>query len=294
MRVKETWKHDFVKVNGIRMHYVTQGEGKLLLLLHGFPDFWYVWRFQIPVLARDFRVVAPDLRGYNETDKPEGVENYRLHLLVEDVRGLIHALGEERAVLVGHDWGGIVGWSLAAFNPQVVEKLVILNAPHPNAYIMRTRGLLRQLQKSWYVFFFQAAYVPEEVLSRNGFAFLKNMLLQSFAKKNVLTEEDLKVYLEAWAKPKALTAALNYYRANMNPSILFSEKIVAYPKVKVPTLVIWGEKDAALSKDLVANTEEFVDAQYSIKYLPECGHWVQLEEPELVNKHIVEFVKTHG
>ncbi|MGB9713980.1 MAG: alpha/beta fold hydrolase [Candidatus Bathyarchaeales archaeon] len=292
--MKEVWKHDFVKVDGISMHYVTQGEGKLLLLLHGFPDFWYVWRLQIPMLARHFRVVAPDLRGYNETDKPEGVDNYRLHLIAGDVLGLIHALGEERAVVVGHDWGGIVAWNLAAFNPQVVEKLVILNAPHPNAYVMRTRNLFRQLQKSWYVFFFQTADVPEEVLSRNNYAFLKNMLRQSFVKEGVLTEEDLRVYIEAWSKPGALTAALNYYRANMNPAIMFSEKITAFPKIKSPTLVIWGEKDAALSKDLIVNTEEFVDAPYSIKYVPECGHWVQIEEPELVNKHITEFVKAQS
>ena len=289
--MKEAWKHGFVKVDGIRVHYVTQGEGKLLLLLHGFPDFWYVWRLQIPRLAGHFRVVAPDLRGYNETDKPEGVDKYRLHLLAGDVLGLIHALGEERAVVVGHDWGGIVAWNLAAFNPQVVEKLVVLNAPHPNAYITRTKNMFRQLQKSWYVFFFQTADVPEEVLSRNNYALLKSMLRQSLVKKDVLTEEDLKAYVEAWSKPGALTAALNYYRANMNPAIMFSERIVAFPKIKSPTLVIWGEKDAALSKDLIVNTEEFVDAPYSIKYVPECGHWVQLEEPELVNKHIIEFVE---
>jgi len=290
--MKETWKHDFVKVDEIRMHYVTQGEGKLLLLLHGFPDFWYVWRFQIPELARHFRVVAPDLRGYNETDKPEGVDKYRLNLLAEDILELIHALGERRAIIVGHDWGGVVAWSLAAFNPEATEKLVVLNAPHPNAYTTRTKGLPRQLQKSWYVFFFQIADIPEEVLSRNDYFFLKNMLRLSFVKKDVLTDEDLKVYAEAWSRPEALTAALNYYRANMNPAILFSERTIAFPKIKSPTLVVWGEQDAALSKALIVDTDEFVDAPYSIKYLPNCGHWVQLEEPELVNKYILEFLKT--
>ncbi|MEM3442353.1 MAG: alpha/beta hydrolase [Candidatus Bathyarchaeia archaeon] len=289
--MKEAWKHDFVKVNGIRMHYVTQGSGKLLLLLHGFPDFWYVWRFQIPVLAKHFRVVAPDLRGYNETDKPEGVDAYRLHFLVGDVLGLIYALDETRAVVVGHDWGGVVAWSLAAFNQRAVEKLVILNAPNPSAYATRIKNLFRQLQKSWYVFFFQIADIPEEVLSRNEYSFLKNMLLQSFAKKDVLSEEDLRAYVEAWSKPGALTAALNYYRANMNPSILFSEKTVSFPKIKSPTLVIWGERDVALSKDLIVNTEEFVDAPYSIRYVHECGHWVQLEDPEFINKSIIEFVR---
>ncbi|MGQ9641722.1 MAG: alpha/beta hydrolase [Candidatus Bathycorpusculaceae bacterium] len=289
--MEEAWKHSFVKVNGIRVHYVTQGEGRLLLLLHGFPDFWYVWRFQIPTLAKHFRVVAPDLRGYNETEKPKDVDDYRLHLLAGDVLGLIQALGEEHAVVVGHNWGGIVAWSLAAFNPDAVEKSVILNAPHPNAYTARTRNLFRQLQKSWYVFFFQTADVPEEVLSRNGYAFLKNMLRLSFIKRNALTEENLRAYVEAWSKPGALTAALNYYRANLNPAILFSEKTAVFPKIKSPTLVIWGEKDVALSKELVADMDEFFDASYSVKYLPNCGHWVQLEEPELVNKYIIEFAK---
>nr|AQY61768.1 alpha/beta epoxide hydrolase [uncultured bacterium] len=288
--MNEMLKHEYVKVNGIKMHYVTQGKGKLLLLLHGFPDFWYVWRFQIPALAKHFRVVAPDLRGYNETDKPEGVENYRLDLLAKDILGLIKALGEEHAVVVGHDWGGIISWTLTAFNPQAVEKLVILNAPHPKAYMTRTKNSLRQLQKSWYVFFFQVANIPEKILSRNEFAFLKNMLIQSFVRRDLLTEEDLRIYVDAWSKSGALTSALNYYRANLNPDIIFSEKTVVFPKIKVPTLVIWGEKDVAISKDLIVNMEDFIEAPYSIKYFPECGHWVQLEEPELVRKHIEEFI----
>ncbi len=289
--MKETWKHGFAKADEIRMHYVSQGEGKLLLLLHGFPDFWYLWRFQIPELAKHFRVVAPDLRGYNETDKPEGIDKYRLHLLAGDILGLIHALGEERAIIVGHDWGGVVAWSLAAFNPEATEKLVILNAPHSSAYAIKIKSSLRQLQKSWYVFFFQTADIPEEVLSRNNYSFLKSMLRSSFVKRDVLTDEDLKIYAKVWSKPGALTSAINYYRANMNPAILFSERTITFPKIRSPTLVIWGEKDAALSKDLIADTDEFVEASFSIRYLPNCGHWVQLEEPELVNKYICEFLK---
>ena len=288
--MKETWKHGFADADDIRMHYVTQGRGKLLLLLHGFPDFWYVWRFQIPALARHFHVVAPDLRGYNKTDKPQGVDKYRLNLLARDIFELINALGEEQAILVGHDWGGAVAWSLSAFNPQAIEKLVILNAPHPNAYTARARRSLRQLQKSWYVFFFQMTELPEAVLSRNNYSFLKNMVRRSFVRKDVLTDNDLKAYEEAWSRPGALRAAINYYRANMHPSMLFSERTIAFPKVKAPTLVIWGEQDAALSKELTTNTEEFVAAPYSIKYLPDCGHWVQLEDPKVVNKHILKFL----
>jgi pimeloyl-ACP methyl ester carboxylesterase len=291
--MKESWEHKFVKVNGLRMHYVTQGTGRLVLLLHGFPDFWYVWRFQIPELAKHYRVVAPDLRGYNRTDKPKYVENYRLNILAGDILGLINALGERKAIIIGHDWGGVVAWSLAAFNPEITEKLVTLNAPHPNAYIRRTKRSFRQLQKSWYVFFFQTLNVPEEVLSRNDYLFLKNMVKLSLVKKEALTNEDMKVYTEVWSQPGSLTAMMNYYRANMNPSILFSEKTVAFPKITVPTFVIWGEQDTALSKDLIENTEEFVEATYFAEYLPNCGHWVQLEDPKLVNKLILEFLKKY-
>jgi pimeloyl-ACP methyl ester carboxylesterase len=289
--MKGTWKHEFAKVSGIRMHYVTQGEGKLLLLLHGFPDFWFVWRFQIPELAKHFRVVAPDLRGYNKTDKPEGIDNYKLNLLAGDILGLINALGEERATIIGHDWGGAISWSLAALNPEHADKLVILNAPHPNAYTIKARSTFKQLQKSWYVFFFQTPDIPEDVLSRNSFSFLKKMIRQSFTKKGAITEEDLKAYEKAWSQPGVLTAAINYYRANMNPSILFSQKTITFPKIVAPTLVIWGEQDVALSKDLIANTNEFVKSSYFIKYLPNCGHWAQLEEPNLVNKYILEFLE---
>lgn len=290
--MKESFEHAFVDVGEVRMHYVTQGSGKLLLFLHGFPDFWYVWRHQISALAKHFRVVAPDLRGYNDTDKPEGVDKYRLNFLAQDVFGLIASLGEKEAMVIGHDWGGAVAWSLAAFYPQAVEKLVLLNAPHPNAYTRRARDSWRQLQKSWYVFFFQTPDVPEEVLSRNNFAFLKGMLRGSLVKKDVFTDEDLSMYVGAWSKPGALTAAINYYRANMNPAILFSEKTVAFPKIKSPTMVLWGEQDVALSKDLIVNSEEFVDAPYSIEYFPNCGHWLQLEDPELVNKYLIEFLRT--
>lgn len=287
--MNETWKHNHATVNGIRMHYVTQGEGKLLLLLHGFPDFWYLWRHQIPILGKHFQVVAPDLRGYNETEKPRSIEQYRLSIIATDIVDLIRVLGKEEAIIVGHDWGGVTAWFLAAIHPQTCEKLVILNAPHPNAYTSKAKHSLRQLQKSWYVFFFQTPNIPEEVLSRENFSFLKKMLLESFSKKDVLTDEDLRAYERAWAIPGAMRAALNYYRANLNPSILFAEEARPFPKVKSPTLVIWGEKDVALSKDLIIDTEKFVDAPCIKKYLPNCGHWALLERPKLVSKMIGDF-----
>jgi pimeloyl-ACP methyl ester carboxylesterase len=289
--MKETWKHGFVETSEVRMHYVTQGEGKLLLLLHGFPDFWYVWRFQIPELSKHFRVVAPDLRGYNETSKPEGVDKYGLNLLTADIMGLISALGEKKATIIGHDWGGAVAFSFAAFIPEATERLVIMNAPHPSAYTAKTKSSMGQLQKSWYVFFFQIPNIPEDVLSRNNYFFLKEMLRSSCVKKDVFTDKEFEAYTEAWSKPGVLTGAINYYRANMNPDIIFSDIPITFPKIKSPTLVIWGEQDTALSKDLTVGMDEFVNAPYSLKYVPNCGHWVQLEEPALVNKYILEFLK---
>jgi pimeloyl-ACP methyl ester carboxylesterase len=193
--------------------------------------------------------------------------------------------------MIGHDWGGAVAWSFAVFSPEATERLVILNAPHPNAYTTKTRSSLRQLQKSWYVFFFQTPDIPEEVLSRNNYFFLKEMLRSSSVKKDIFTDEELEVYAEAWSKPGAMTGAINYYRANMNPAIIFSDKTITFPKIKSPTLVIWGEQDTALSKDLTIGMDEFVDAPYAIKYIPNCGHWVQLEQPALVNEYILEFLK---
>ncbi|MGD8564887.1 MAG: alpha/beta hydrolase [Candidatus Bathyarchaeota archaeon] len=288
--MKETWEHKHLVVDGLRMHYVTQGQGKLLVLLHGFPDFWYVWRYQIPELAKHYRVVAPDLRGYNKTDKPESVEKYQLNLLAGDILGLVNALGEDKVSIIGHDWGGVIAWSLAAFNPEFVEKLVILNAPHPNAYTMKTKLSFKQLQKSWYIFFFQTPNIPEEVLSRNNHHFLRYMVQSSFINKEAITEGDLEAYTKAWSQSGALKAALNYYRANMNPNILFLRKTSIFPKISAPTLVIWGEDDVALSRDLIQNTEQFVIGRYSIKYLPDCGHWVQIEQPKIVNKYISEFL----
>lgn len=273
------------------MHYVTCGQGKLLILLHGFPDFWYVWKLQIRELADCFRVVAPDMRGYNKTEKPEGVENYKLNLLARDILRLIRALGHEKATVIGHDWGGVVAWSLAAFNPEWVEKLVILNAPHPNAYTAGIRLSLKQLQRSWYVFFFQTPSVPERVLSQNNYSFLKHMIRSSFMNKSAITDEDFKLYVEAWSQPGALTAAINYYRANLSPAILFQREPVSFPRISVPTLVIWGEEDGALSKSLVENVDEFVSAPYRVRYLADCGHWVQVEQPKLVNEYICEFLE---
>lgn len=270
-----------------------------MILLHGFPDFWYSWRHQIPALSKSFRVVAPDLRGYNKSDKPEGVENYATSLLVQDISGFIDALGETKATIVGHDWGGSIAWNFAMTAPEKVANLVIINCPHPVPLLEAFWSMrFQQLQKSWYVFFFQTPKVPEEILSRNNWKVLQDMVLGSFSDKKAFNEEDMQLYVEAWSQPGALTASLNYYRANWNPAQILAmpEDIQAgvikrFPKIKCPTLVIWGEKDVALEKSLTVGLEEHIENSFKIEYFPEYGHWIHNEAPDAVNSVILSFLE---
>ncbi len=287
----ESWKHGFARVHGVRLHYVEQGEGPLVLLLHGFPEFWYSWRKQIPVLGQHFHVVAPDMRGYNDSDKPEGVKSYEMPHLVGDVLGLVRFFGEERAVVVGHDWGGVVAWAFALMYPGATERLVVCNAPHVGAFQrLSPAERLRQLQMSWYIFFFQLPEVPERFIRQGDFAFV-DFAFQT-VKPGGFTAEDLAEYKKALAKPGALAAAINYYRANIRPELLvgLENPPVEALKVTRPTLLLWGEEDLALSKALAERTGEFVSAPYTYRPISGCGHWVQNEEPELVNRYMLEFL----
>ncbi len=291
--MRETWEHKFVQTNRIRLHCVVQGQGKLVLMLHGFPEFWYSWRHQIPVMAKYFKIIAPDMRGYNQSEKPEGAENYRMGLLVEDVAGLINSFGEDKAIIVGHDWGAIVSWAFAMAHPEATEKLIIMNAPHPAVWQEKAKYNTRQLRKSWYIFFFQTEEVPESYFSRDNYLALKLMLSKSTVREGVFSEEDLKKFVEAWSKPGALTSSINYYRANISPEIFMKEVSPRFPKITSPTLVIWGEKDLALELEMSKGAEKYIDAPYTIRYIAECGHWVQNEESELVNKYMLEFLKDY-
>jgi len=285
--MNEPWRHEYVETNGIRMHIVTQGEGPLVVLLHGFPEFWYSWRHQIPALAEHYRVVAPDLRGYNESDKPEAVEQYHLSYLVADVAGLIEALGEKRAVVVGHDWGGGVAWAVAMYRPDVVERLIILNAPHLAVFQQHILKNPRQSARSWYMFFFQLPGIPETLLSLNNYAFLR----RAFA--GVLGDAEIDKYVEAMSKPGALAGGINYYRANVSEEFFLGAlgHPTEVPRITAPTLVIWGEDDAYLGRELTEGVEAYIDAPYTLRFIPECSHWVQQQQPELVNQYILEFLK---
>ncbi len=280
------WNHNYIKTNNINMHYVTQGEGQLMVLLHGFPEFWYSWRFQIKELGKYFKVVAPDLRGYNKTDKPEGVENYKINILINDILGLVKGLGEEKAIIVGHDWGGAISWEYAKCFPDNTEKLIILNCPPINVLQKAMGTNKEQARRSQYIVFFQQPEAPEQMLSASNYAGLKSTYKSMAVKKELWDKETLDKFVEALKLP-TLSCGINYYRASFQFPMRAKQRKL---KVKCPTLVIWGEQDNALGKELTYHFPEIVEGPYTIKYIPTAGHWVQQEEPELVNKYLLEFL----
>lgn len=283
----DDFEHRYAQINGIRMHYVQAGSGQqLVVLLHGFPECWYSWRHQIPALAEQYTVVAPDMRGYNETEKPK--HGYELNVLVADIAALIGHLGRERAVVVGHDWGGAIAWSLAISQPALVERLVILNAPHPGCFGPGSGLSLRQLVRSWYILAFQVPLLPELLLRAGDFWLLKRLFHGQIATSTHFREADARFMLQAIARPGALPAAITYYRRGLrfNGGIFKGTGL----RVQMPTLLIWAEDDAYLGKELTEKTGTFVP-DLRIQYIEHCSHWVQQERPELVNRWVSAFLK---
>jgi pimeloyl-ACP methyl ester carboxylesterase len=265
---------------------VIQGEGPLVVLLHGFPEFWHSWRHQIPFLAEHgYMAVAPDLRGYNDTDKPR--TGYDVVTLIQDIEGLVTGLGREKAIIVGHDWGGALAWAFAMRYPHRTERLIVMNAPHPSAMARELRSG-KQLRKSWYVFLFQLPWLPEKLLLRNHANGVGRMLRGAAVQKDAFPREVTAKYQEAMSKPGAMTAALNYYRQlfRRSPGAFLREA----KHIHVPTLLIWGEQDIALGIELTHGLEQWVD-NIQVKYIPDSGHWVQQEKPELVNQLMLDFLR---
>jgi pimeloyl-ACP methyl ester carboxylesterase len=287
--VQEQWTHQDVETNGVRLHCVTQGEGDLVILLHGFPENWYSWRHQIPFLARRFKVVAPDMRGYNLSEKPEGIESYGVSDLTADVKGLIEAFGRDRAHVVGHDWGGAVAWMFSMAYPGNLDKLAVLNCPHPAVFAENLMRNPRQIIRSWYMFFFQLPVLPELAFRSFDYRALKRAFVGWAINKDAFSEADIEELKEAAAKPGALTGGINYYRAMFrNRALLKTRK--SLPRIKSPTLVIWAEEDRALGKELTFGMEPYFEDGIEIKYIPDCSHWVQQEQPLLVNQFLDEFL----
>jgi len=283
----ETWHEGFARVNGVSLHYVHQGEGPLVLLLHGFPEFWFSWRYQLPALAEaGYHAVAPDLRGYNLSEKPDS--GYDIETLSEDVAELISSFGQDKAVVVGHDWGGAIAWHTATFRPRRVEKLIVMNCPHPNIF---ARGVLKpsQLRKSWYMFFFQLPWLPEWLLSRKDYSFVMATLRGSAMHKDAFDRETLRRYRDAIAAPYALSRALEYYR-RMLRDLAVRRNVPWDATVEVPTLVIWGEQDRFLGKELNNGLSRWV-RDLTVHYIAEAGHWVQQERPLEVNRLMLDFLR---
>jgi len=299
-----------VETNGIRLHCAVEGEGPLVLLLHGFPECWYSWRHQIAALAPHYRVVAPDLRGYNESDRPDAVDAYRTDVLVADVHGLIEAFGQSRATIVGHDWGGAIAWLFATRHPEATERLAVLNCPHPAIMAEHLRRNPRQLLRSWYMFFFQIPWLPETLLGLNRAWAIAQGIRRSAVHADRITDDDLEHLRDAASRPGALRAAINYYRAMLRTPearaglpawwqrFLYGSPVPSdtprtrdeWPRITAPTLLIWGERDVALGPELVEGTETLITAPFTLRRIPDAGHWVQQEQPELVNALLLEFL----
>jgi epoxide hydrolase 4 len=277
-------QYQIVRANGIDFNVATAGAGdRLALCLHGFPESSFSWRYQMPLLARlGYLVWAPDLRGYGRSSRPQGVEAYALEELQEDIASLIEASGAKQVVLIGHDWGALIAWYYAMFGLPPISKLIIMNVPHP-ALAQRGLRTWRQLVKSWYIFFFQLPRIPEWALARNGCEAIGRAFRRMAVDKSRFPDEVLRVYQDAAAQPGALTAMVNYYRALLRS--LRRNRLRGTPRIDTPTLMIWGEADAALGKELTYGTGEYV-SRLTLRYLPNVSHWVQQEAPETVNAMI--------
>lgn len=292
-------EHQNITSNGIQLHVAQEGpaDGRLLILLHGFPEFWYGWRKQIPYFAAaGYRVWAPDQRGYNLSDKPRGIAAYNLDALAADVVGLIDAAGQEKASIVGHDWGGAAAWWLATRYPQRLEKLVVMNAPYGSVMTRSLRQNPAQRRKSWYMFFFQLPWLPELVSRRRNWRLLTGMLLSSSI-RGTFTRDDLEAYRQAWSQPGAYPAMLNWYRAmtrgrpappppNTQPGGGRSRQ-----PVSVPTLLLWGAQDHFLGRELAAASINKC-SEGQLVFLEDATHWLHHEQPEGVNALIHQFLSS--
>jgi pimeloyl-ACP methyl ester carboxylesterase len=278
----------FLPASDLQLHAVVAGPeaGPLALLLHGFPECWYSWRHQVPLLARaGYRVVVPDQRGYNLSDRPAGVGSYQIDHLTADILALMAALGRERATVIGHDWGGVVAWRLAIDYPQAVERLIVMNAPHPVAFAKALAADWSQRLRSWYIFFFQVPWLPEALLGLSPLATARLLFRGTSVRRDAFSEADLEVMAAALAQPGALRAMLHWYRATFR----YRPARRARP-IEAPTLLLWAEDDVALGKPLTYSLERWVP-DLEIHYIGGCGHWVQNEAPAEVNERLVAFLK---
>jgi pimeloyl-ACP methyl ester carboxylesterase len=266
-----------LEANGLSFNLIDEGAGPAVLLLHGFPDSSSLWRNQIPALVEaGFRAIAPDLRGFGESDKPHNVDQYSLPLILQDVAAILRALDVERVSLVGHDWGAVVAWLFSAFNPERVERLVAISVGHPSAFAGRTH---EQMEKSWYMLLFQFEGVAEEFIRRNDWRFMRTWAAGG----------DVDRYVKDLSRPGALTAGLNWYRANIAPQTLLADPL-PIPAIASPTLGIWSSDDMALTETQMRDSSAFVSGDWRYERIDRTGHWIPIEAPDRLNALLIEFL----
>ncbi|XP_028404607.1 epoxide hydrolase 4-like [Dendronephthya gigantea] len=280
--------HYITTKSGHKFHYVAKGNpGKpLMLCLHGFPEFWFSWRFQLKEFCDDYRVVALDLRGYGDSYQPKGISNYAQHLLVQDVEEVIEALGYSSCVLLGHDWGGVIAWNFVQRYSEIVDKLVIMNSPHPIIFLKYLRSNWSQFFRSWYIFLNVLPYLPEVLYSYNDCVFMDDIFVGE-----AWTDEIKDAFKYSFSKPGASTAGVNYYRC----SLLYGDEPQPWKRklektISMPTLVVWGDKDKALDISLLNDLDHYVK-NLTVRIVEGATHWVQQDKPDVVNRHVREFLK---
>jgi pimeloyl-ACP methyl ester carboxylesterase len=281
-------RHRYAKLEQVRLHYVEAGpdDGPLVVLLHGFPEFWYSWRHQLAVLpAHGYRVVAPDLRGYNRSDKPSGVRNYAVETLAADVEQLIDALGADRATIVGHDWGGFVAWWFAMLHPSRLERLCVMNCPHPG-HALTMMSDPAQLRRSWYMMMFQVPRLPERRLRANDFAAMRKLFRTDPERPGAFSESDIDRYVDALGGASG-QAAINYYRAFLRRNPFAVRKLLR--PIDAPTQIIWGAKDKHLGLEYAEPPAKWVwDVRVAL--IEDASHWVQVDAPQRVNELLLDFL----
>ncbi|MEO1006682.1 MAG: alpha/beta hydrolase [Cyanobacteria bacterium J06638_38] len=288
-----SWEHQYAKANSVQLHYVTQGKGKLVILLHGLFEFWYSWRHQLPYLSRHFKVVVPDLRGYNDSDKPR--HGYDLDTLSTDIHALIHALGYEKAHIVGHDWGGTIAWNLAHRFPDSVDKLAVLSTPQ-RWQLALSKGLSNSwdhLQRNWHLIALQTPGLPQWLIKDNLASLLQYLFQQQTVRKSAFTQANTDLYQAALQKPDVIPAVLQHVRQclNVNDWIThwFTPLRLSTAPLSSPTLLMWGEDDNLVPTTGVFS-QELSNVAYIRRSIPDCGHWIQQEAPNSVNRELIEFL----
>ncbi|MEX2237195.1 MAG: alpha/beta hydrolase [Dehalococcoidia bacterium] len=291
MTMLDAWPHHYAETNGVRLHYVEAGpeDGRLVVLLHGFPEFWYSWRHQIEALsAAGYRVVAPDMRGYNLSEKP--AKGYDLPNLTADIAGLVRGLGRERFVIAGHDWGGGVTWAFASWYPEMTEAVIVVNAPHSGPFARAIRRP-RQALRSWYMGFFQLPFIPEMAMRRGNYRSVDRMFT-GLSDAGSISAEEVRAFKDALAQPGALTASINYYRAVFRHGVsqMIRRKSEKWPVIESPTLLIWGVDDAFLGVETFEGIERWAP-NIRIELIEGAGHWVNQERPDEVNRLMLDFLE---